>query len=74
MPQITFRRTGEDEARIYEDGRIVGELFRDEDYNRPGGILYTIHLAEDGRGPVRVRERSSIRKTVIHLLDTLPYR
>ena len=74
MPQITFRKTGEDEARIYEDGRIVGELFRDEDYNRPGGILYTIHLAEDGRGPVRVRERSSIRKTVIHLLDTLPYR
>ena len=51
MPQITFRRTGEDEARIYEDGRIVGELFRDEDYNRPGGILYTIHLAEDFRGP-----------------------
>ena len=74
MPQITFRKTGEDEARIYEDGRIVGELFRDEDYNRPGGVLYTIHLAEDGRGPVRVRERSSIRKTVIHLLDTLPYR
>ena len=74
MPHITFSRTGEDEARIYEDGQLVGELFRDEDYNRPGGILYTIHLVEDFRGPQRVRERSAIRETVAHLLDTLPYR
>jgi len=74
MPQITFRKTGEGEARIYEDGRIVGELFRDEDHDRPGGVLYTIHLAEDFRGPCRIRERSVIRETVVRLLDTLPYR
>ena len=72
MYDITFRKTAEDEAYIYQGGRLVGELFRDEDHTGQADCCYTIHLSEDPRGFTRVYDRTSIRRTVAHLLATHP--
>ena len=69
---IGFRRVGENEARIYQHGDHVGDLYRHDDILNPGAVFYVVHLSEDPRGPVRVHERHRVREVARHLLDTHP--
>ena len=50
---LTFRRITPEESRIYQDGAIVGEVYRQEDILHAGAHYYVIHLSEDHRGPSR---------------------
>jgi len=69
---VTFTRVGNDEARIYQDGEHVGDLFRHPDILEPGECYFVIHLSEDPRGPVRVHERSRVREVTQELLASHP--
>ena len=55
---LTFRRITPEESRIYQDGAIVGEVYRQEDILHAGAHYYVIHLSEDHRGPVKVHDRA----------------
>ena len=70
--QIAFKRVGADEARIYQDGDYVGDLFRHPDILEAGEYYFVIHLSDDPRGPVRVHERSRIREVTQELLASHP--
>ena len=72
MQSVTFKRIAPDESRIYHDGDLVGEVYRQADCLKPGSHDYVIHLDEDCRGPVRVHERERIREVVQRLVDTHP--
>ncbi len=69
---IGFRRVGENEARVYQDGDYVGDVSRHDDILVDGAVFYVVHLSEDPRGPVRVHERHRVREVARHLLDTHP--
>ena len=69
---LTFRRITPEESRIYQDGAIVGEVYRQEDILNPGAHYYVIHLSEDHRGPAKVYERGRIRSEAQRLVDTHP--
>ena len=69
---IRFRRVGENDARIYQHGDHVGDLYRHDDILNRGEVFYVVHLSEDPRGPVRVHERHRVREVARHLLDTHP--
>ena len=69
---LTFRRITPEESRIYQDGTIVGEVYRQEDILYAGRHHYVIHLSEDHRGPVKVHERERIRDMAQRLVDTHP--
>ena len=72
MNRIDFRRVAPDEARIYQDGDHVGDLYRQDDILVPGSSYYVIHLNEDPRGPKRVHERHRVREVAQHLADSHP--
>ena len=69
---LTFRRITPEESRIYQDGAIVGEVYRQEDILNADRHYYVIHLSEDHRGPVKVHERHRIRAKAQRLVDTHP--
>ena len=69
---IGFRRVSENEARVYQDGDHVGDVYRQDDILNRGEVFYVVHLSEDPRGPVRVHERHRVREVARHLLDTHP--
>ena len=72
MDSITFRRITPEESRIYQDGTIIGEVYREDDILNAGAHHYVIHLSEDYRGPVRVHERHRIREVARRLVDSHP--
>ena len=69
---LTFRRITPEESRIYQNGAIVGEVYRQDDLLNAGRHHYVIHLSEDHRGPVKVHDRARIRDTARRLVDTHP--
>ena len=69
---ITFKRVSTDEARIYQDGDHVGDVFRQSDVLNAGRHVYVLHLAEDPRGWVRVHERDRIRAVAEERLRSHP--
>ena len=70
--QITFGRVSAHEARIYQDGDHVGDLYHQTDILDPASSYFVIHLDEDSRGPVRVHERSRVRAVAQSLVDSHP--
>jgi len=72
MATITYRRISSDETRIYEDGKIVGDVTRQEDVVNPGAFHYVVNLAEDPRGCHRVPFGIPINATVSLALETHP--
>ena len=70
MSRIEFKRVTLHESRIYDAGDCVGEVHRQDDILKPGEHFYIVHLSEDCRGPVRVRERGRIRSVAQRLADT----
>ena len=71
MSRITFRKIDQDEALIYHDGELVGDLYRDVDPHT-GRPVYLVLLAEDSRGWVRVHDRTRIRDTIRDRLASHP--
>ena len=69
---FTFRRITPEESRIYQDGAIVGEVYRQEDILNADRHYYVIHLSEDHRGPAKVHARHRIRAEAQRLVDTHP--
>ena len=69
---VEFKRTGDDEVRIYKDQTCIGDIYRDEDILNPGQHYYIIWLSEDYRGRKKVRNRSLFRQTVDHWIATPP--
>ena len=72
MSRIAFRRIAPDESRIYEDGDHVGDVYAQDDILHPGRRVFVIHLDEDPRGPVRVRDRDRIRDVAQQQVDSHP--
>ena len=72
MTGITFKRITPHESRVYCDGDIVGEVYRQDDILNPGSHFYVAHLSEDWRGPQRIHKRSEIRDVVTRLVLTHP--
>ena len=72
MSRISFKRITPYASRIYDAGDCVGEVYRQDDILNPGQHYYVVHLSEDCRGPVRVRERGRIRDVAQRLVDTHP--
>ena len=72
MTGITFKRITPEESRIYADGLIIGEVYRQDDILKPGSHYYVVHLSEDYRGPHRVHDRSRIREETARLVNTHP--
>ena len=72
MTGITFKRITPEESRIYADGMIIGEVYRQDDILKPGSHYYVVHLSEDYRGPHRVHDRSRIREETARLVNTHP--
>ena len=70
--RITFGRASADEARIYQDGDHIGNVYRQRDILEPSSSYFVIHLDDDSRGPVTVHERSRIRDIAQRLIDTHP--
>ena len=70
--RIAFKRISADEARVYQDGDHVGDVYRQGDILVSGAVFYVVHLSEDPRGPVRVHERHRVREVTRHLLETHP--
>ena len=62
MCQVSFKRITPEESRIFVGHDHVGDVYRQPDILRDGEHYYVIHLDEDFRGPVRVRDRSRIRQ------------
>ena len=69
---INFKRISDDEARVYQDGDYVGDVFRQPDILEAGRHLFVIHLAEDPRGWVRVHSRDRIRAVAEERLRSHP--
>ena len=72
MSHITFKRIDTDEARIYQDGDHVGDLYRQHDVLDAGNYYYVVHLSEDPRGPVRIHDRARIREVAENRVRTHP--
>ena len=70
MSRISFKRITPHESRIYDAGDCVGEVYRQDDVLNAGEHYYVVHLGEDHRGPVRVRERDRVRAVAQRLADT----
>ena len=73
MSRIEFRRVAPDESRIYQDGDHVGDVYAHDDILHPGRRVFIVHLAEDPRGPRRVRERRRVREVAQRMVDTHPF-
>ena len=72
MSRIAFRRVAPDESRIYQGGEPVGDVHAYDDLLHPRRRVFVIHLDEDPRGPVRVRDRASIRDVARQRVDSHP--
>ena len=72
MTGISFKRITPEESRIYQDGTIIGEVWRQDDILKPGSHHYVAHLSEDWRGPHRIHDRSQIREEVTRLVFSHP--
>ena len=72
MSGVSFRRIAPDESRVYRDGEIVGDVYALDDLLRQGVRYFEIHLDEDPRGPVRLRDRRRIREVATRLVLTHP--
>ena len=71
---IRFCRTDADSSRILANDEYVGDVYADDDILRPGHRIFSVHLFDDARGPRPVHDRSLVRATAQHMLDTLPWR
>ena len=71
MSIITFRKIDQDEALIFHDGELVGDLYRHDD-PVTGNPVYLVSLAEDPRGWVREHDRARIRDTIRDRLRSHP--
>ena len=70
---IRFVRTSDEESKILVGDDYVGDVFAYDDALGRARI-FEIHLADDWRGPRRVRDRSRVRETAQRMVDTLPWR
>ena len=73
MTHITFKRIAPRESRIYLDGDLIGEVYRQDDMINRGARFWVIHLDEDWRGPQRVHDRRRIRDVTRRLVSTHPF-
>ena len=74
MSHITFKRSAQDEWRVYDhDGDHVGDVFLQSDILEPGAHYFLVWLFEDPRGFVRVHDRSRVREVAKRRLDTHPF-
>ena len=72
MDRIDFYRIARHEWRIRLDGETVGDVLRMPDILSAGATVFVIHLSEDGRGPVRVRDPARVRAETARMIDTHP--
>ena len=72
MSDVTFRRIDRHEWRVYQDRDIVGDVLRMPDILDPGRSLFVVHLSEDFRGPVRVRDAARVREVTQRLVASHP--
>ena len=49
MSSIDIRQAVPEQARIHEDGELMGEIYRDESAFEEEAPFYVVHLSEDPR-------------------------
>ena len=59
VTRLEFKRTDDDEVRIYKDQTYIGDIYKDEDILNSGQHYYIIWLSDDYRGWKKVRDRLS---------------
>ena len=72
MARIEFKRRTPEESAIYDDGDLVGEVYRQESAIEDEPHYYVVHLSEDPRGPKRIYARDMIRDTAQWMVDSHP--
>ena len=72
MSAITYVPISQDDSLIYENGKMVGNLYRHHDIFNNGAISFYVHIYEDWRGAHPVPSGCSIDTTVNLVLDTHP--
>ena len=72
MPAIEIREITPTEERIYDDGDLIGEIFRDQSAFEEQAPFYVVHLTEDPRGPKRIYSREHLTETVQWMVDSHP--
>ena len=72
MAAIDILDATPEEARIHEDGHLVGEIFRDETSFEDQPTFHVVDLTEDPRGPKRVYASENLIETVHWMVDSQP--
>ena len=72
MSRIEFKRRTSEESAIYDNGDLVGEVYRMESALEDEQPFYVVHLSEDPRGPRRIYVRDEIRETAQWMVDSHP--
>ena len=72
MSAISYKPITRDDSLIYEDGKIIGNLYRHHDIFNPGTFSFFVHIYKDWRGAHPVPAGSSINATVNLALETHP--
>ncbi len=70
---LTFTRTDDDEVCIYQDGNLIGHIYKHESILSPDQHDYIIHLSEDYRGWKRITDRTGLRPATEHWVATHRY-
>ena len=65
-----FKQTIPDDAHIYHDQELVGELTRRPDLLKDGSWFYGVHLFNDRRGFVRAHDRKRVREVAEQRIRT----
>ena len=74
MCRISFKCIAPEESRIHDaDGDHVGDIYTQDDVLHPGGRIYAVHMLEDPRGFVRVKDRNRIRRVAGEPLLSHPF-
>ena len=72
MDRLDFTRIARNEWRIRLGAEIVGDVLRMPDVLKTGATVFVIHLDEDARGPVRVRDAARVRAETERMVRTHP--
>ena len=72
MTAIDILELAPKEERVYEDGDLVGEMFRDENACEEQAPFYIVRLTDDPNGPTRIYAREQLHETAQWTVDARP--
>lgn len=74
MTTTDIQRLAPEEARIFEDGELVAEIFRGDHAFEEQPPFYVVDLTDDPHGPRRIYARDHSIETARWTVDSAPLR